>query len=629
MPTQSRLEPSDRTGWFLRICITLATVLFLAIAARNNLSYLFHSSNQEQSTFTIQALASKDKSPEATNHELQIEAIITEGQRLRGKSIKQSINWELIDSNLSPFIIYKESSEPAILTFQGKNQLTIFQTNQWSGVVRVEQNGRKAQVVDLRDMKRQFHLIVVENPVTQPSVAVFAGALILFAVCAWWFGPIRTGRRNILWLIFFLSVIHFLFWANQCVGTTNDSPFYLKAVHQFFHEGKPSYFSPGYPALLGVVGSISDNNLGRWITLIQHCMLVLGGVWIYLLLRRIMSDELAFIGGILTGALAPSLTTSQAVISEAPTLFAMVGAFYFTVRSKETGKLLFTILAGLLTGWAGILRIIPLVSLIPPIFVLHLLPATKGGFQRISVTLAITVVVMLIPILWCWHKSGQPKLSTSLGYHLFNRVVKEQKLLDENGPATKILLNLLNGKDPRGVPHWEIRSHGGVSKLSDLEAASLLREVSLEGIRKDPRGYLSFTPQLAWKLFMAESSYWIPAWGETIPTFPRLENPPLLSLTASSLAWRWTLEEINRDLWPIICWAAVAGTLLGLLLPQRSLILALAWIPAGYLLSSALLEKFSARYNPAILPFVVALSMVPLAMVLTFFNLKLAKQKAV
>jgi hypothetical protein len=128
---------------------------------------------------------------------------------------------------------------------------------------------------------------------------------------------------------------------------------------------------------------------------------------------------------------------------------------------------------------------------------------------------------------------------------------------------------------------------------------------------------------------MAESSYWIPAWGETIPTFPRLENPPLLSLTASSLAWRWTLEEINRDLWPIICWAAVAGTLLGLLLPQRSLILALAWIPAGYLLSSALLEKFSARYNPAILPFVVALSMVPLAMVLTFFNLKLAKQKAV
>jgi hypothetical protein len=97
--------------------------------------------------------------------------------------------------------------------------------------------------------------------------------------------------------------------------------------------------------------------------------------------------------------------------------------------------------------------------------------------------------------------------------------------------------------------------------------------------------------------------------------------------TASSLAWRWTLEEIHRDLWPIICWSAIAGTLLGLFLPQRILILALAWIPAGYLLSSASLEKFVARYNPAILPFVVALSMLPVAMVLTFFNLKLVKQK--
>jgi hypothetical protein len=613
--------------WVLRLCITLATILFLAYAARNNLSFLFHSDNQEQGTFTIQALASKDGSSEATSHELQIEAIITEGQRLRGKSINQTINWDLIDSNLSPFIIYRQGSEPALLTFQGRNQLTIFQTNQWSGVVRVERNGREAQVVDLRDMKRQFHLIVVENPVAPPSVAVFAGALILFAVCAWWFGPIRSGRRNILWLIFFLSVIHFLFWANQCVGTTNDSPLYLQAVHRFFIEGKPSYFSPGYPALLGVVGSLSGDNPGRWITLVQHVMLVLGGVWIYLLLRRIMSDELALIGGILTGALAPSLTTSQAVISEAPTLFAMVGAIYFTVRSAETGKLLFTILAGLLTGWAGILRIIPLVSLLPSIFIVHLHSPSKSGFRRLGITLTVTAVVVLMPVWWCWQNSGQPQLSTSFGYHLFNRVVTEQKLLDENGPATRILLNLLEDKDPRGVPHWEIRSHSGVRKLSDLEAASLLREVSLEGIRKDLWGYLSFTPQLAWKLFLTEPSYWVPAWGETIPVFSHLESPPLLMFTASSLAWRWTLEEIHRDLWPIICWSAIAGTLLGLFLPQRILILALAWIPAGYLLSSASLEKFVARYNPAILPFVVALSMLPVAMVLTFFNLKLVKQK--
>jgi hypothetical protein len=233
---------------------------------------------------------------------------------------------------------------------------------------------------------------------------------------------------------------------------------------------------------------------------------------------------------------------------------------------------------------------------------------------------------VLIPVWWCWHKSGQPKLATSLGFHLFSRVVTGQKLLDENGPATRTFLNLLEGKDPRGVPYWEIWNQNGFRKLGYTKAELLFREVALEGIRKDPWGFLVFTPQLAGRLFLT-SSNWIPAWGGTIQFSPRLENPPLLSFTASSLNWRLTLEETHRVLWPIICWSAVAGTFLGLFLPQRILILALAWIPAGYLLSSAFVEKFDTRYNSSIVPFVVALSMVALAMVLTFVNLKLVKQK--
>ncbi len=75
------------------------------------------------------------------------------------------------------------------------------------------------------------------------------------------------------------------FWAAQCIGTTNDSPGYVEAVSEFFREGQPGYFPPGYPALLGLVGSLSGDNLGKWVTLIQHGMVVLGAVWIHLLLR--------------------------------------------------------------------------------------------------------------------------------------------------------------------------------------------------------------------------------------------------------------------------------------------------------------------------------------------------------
>lgn len=607
------------------MCITLATVLCLAYAVQNSLSFLFNFDNQEHSTFAIQAIGTKGVNSETDSHGLWINTIIRDGQRLRGEFVKSTNNWEVGDRGLSHSLIYREGSEPALLTFQGKSMLIIFKTRTWPGVIRVERDGREVKVVDLRDKKERHRLIVVENPVAPPSVIVFVGAFILFAGFAWWFGPIRAGRSNIPWLIFFLSVIHFLFWTNQCVGISNDSPGYLQSASLFF-LGVPSYFPPGYPALLGVVGSLSGDTLGRWVTLVQHGMAVIGGVWIYLLLRRIMSEELALIGGILAGALAPSLTTSQAVLSEAPTLFAMAGAFYFTVRSSETGKPLFAILAGLLTGWAGILRIAPLVALLPSICMVQLLPISKGGFRRLGITLIITAAFFLLPVLWCWHKSGQPMLTNSLGFHLFNRVITEQKLIDKEGTATRTLLSLLEGKDPRGIPHWEIMNQDGLRKLNYLDAELLLREVSLEGIRKDPWGFLVFTPQLAWRLFLTPSA-WIPAWGDTIQVNPRLENPPPLIFTASSLAWRWTLQRINRILWPLICWTAVAGTFLGLLLPQRILILSLALIPAGYLLSSAFVEQFAPRYNSAVVPFVVALSMVTFGTILTFLNLKQVNRK--
>jgi len=210
-------------------------------------------------------------------------------------------------------------------------------------------------------------------------------------------------------------------------------------------------------------------------------------------------------------------------------------------------------------------------------------------------------------------------LTNSVGFHLFNRVVTEQKQLDADGPATRVLLTLLEGKDPRGTSFWDLQEQGGVRDLDDSEAERLLYRVALEGIRKDPWGFLLFTPSLAWHMLLAPAA-WIPVWGETVAVHPRLETPPPLAVTAASLAWRWTLEEIHGSLWPFLCWAAVAGTCLGLFLPQRNLILALAWIPAGYLLSSACVEYFSPRYNSAIVPFVAALAMVPLGLLLTVCN---------
>ncbi|HET9529033.1 MAG TPA: glycosyltransferase family 39 protein [Blastocatellia bacterium] len=589
----------------------------LAFAAQYTLSFPAGFDDREAGAFVIRVLGEEGARAETGRVELWVEKLIVDGQLVRGESLERSNNWEVISragSGLPAHLLYKGG--PASLALQGRTLLAIFRSNEWSGVIRLERVGKGEQAVDVEASTGQGQVIVIEDPVSPTSTVVFVAALSLFAGAAWWFGPNRRGRGSLPWLIFFLSVFHILFWINQCVGTTSDSPGYLDTLQYFFRDGAPSYFPPGYPVLLGLVGSVSGESLGRWVTLIQHAMAVFVGGWIYLLLKRIIFDELALAGGLLAGTVTPIVTMSQTIMSEVPTIFAMVGALYYTVRAAETGRLLFAILAGVLTGWAGLLRVVPLVALLPSICLLLLLPWTKRGLRLCGLTVAVAAGVVLLPLSWYWYNSGQIKLSDSVGFHLFNRVVTEQKQLDEDGPATRLLLDLIPGQDPRGVAHWDIRESPGLRELSYEEAEILLRDVSLEGIYKNPVGYIVFTFGLAWETFLGDPTHWIPAWGDTISVHPRLETPPPLAPTASSLHWRWSLEGAYRIGWPVLCWAAVAGTFLGLCRPTRALALALAWTPAGYLLSSASVEYFNPRFNVPTAPFVAALSMILLSSII-------------
>lgn len=607
---QTWSNPSALTRWFLRFVITFATILILSFAVRDTLSFLIGFTDLVPSEYVIQAEGNKEANFKTSEHKLWVKALIVDGRRLRWESLEDTSNWEEVDIlRVGKLPVIGEDPKPAILRFQGKSLVAIFQTDHWLGTVRLLRNGCEVQKAEA--FGEQQLTLVLQNPVTLPSTAAFVVALILFACCAAWFGPLRAGHCCAAWLVFFLTIFHILFWASQCVGTTNDSPGYLNDI-QTILSGLPAYFPPGYPAFLGLVGTVSGTNLGGWITLLQHAMLVVSGFWIYLLLRRITFAELAMLGGMLAGALPCSLMASQSVMSETATLFAMVGALYFAVRSMETGGLHFPILAGLLTGWAVTLRVVPLAALVPSLLMVYLVPHPIVGFRRFRITLVSLVGVIMLPLLWFWICTGFPVLTSSTGLHLFNRVVTEQQLLDQNGPATRTLLNLQEGKDPRGIPHWEVLN--GVLDYNQKEL--LLRAVSLEGIRKDPWKFLGYTFPLAWRMFKADSFYWIPLWGDTASLHPRLETPPVLGFTASSFAWRRSLEEVHHSLWPVICWAGVVGMLLAVFHPQRVLIFSIAWIPIGYLLSSASVEYFNARFNVAVAPFVAALSMVSVSMVL-------------
>ena len=589
----------------VRLCITFVTVVYLAFVAQTVLSFMVTSDPGPSNSVTFEVLENEGTNPAPAQHYLLIRALLVDGRLLRWNSMDQTIGWE--PDGRSASLRYKGTIQPAVLTFQAKRFVAILQPVQWSGLLRVKRNGRTVQIKNVESAEGPQPPIAVGDPVISPSVGVFLGALVLFAGCAWWFGPVYAGRTSVAWLVFFLAVLHFLYWASAPIGTNNDSPGYFDAFPTVFAMGQPHYFPPGYPALLGLEGSLAGTHLGTWITLTQHGMLVLATVWLYALLRRITSEEAALIGSIMAGALAPSLTVFQDVMSEPATCFAMVGALYYTVRSIETANALFTIPAGLFVGWAGLLRaLVPFAALIPALCILHLLPPAKNGFRRLSLTLGIAFATFIAPITWCGYKSGELKLTDSTGFHLYNRVIKEQQLIDEDGPATRKLMTLLAGQDLRAFHPWEIREQTAVRDLSYADQELLLRAVSLEAIRKNPWKYLAYTLPLAWRTFLAPTD-WIPAWAETASPLPQFENYPPLAVTSSTMSWRWLLEDIQRELWPILCWAAIAGLLLTLLLDRHPVALALAWVPAGYLLATAAVAFFSPRFNAPTVPFVAVL----------------------
>lgn len=605
------MEPAAHV---LRLAIVLATVWSLASAAQTALTGL--PQRGARSTFVIQAQEKESAATAAGPRALLIEDLLVDGQRRRLDSLERTGNWEVtsqpgIGRPLN--LLLQQSLQPAGLTFQGKHFLIAATADQWSGEIRVERNGGQARTLAVEPASGEKRLILLEDPVASTSGVVFVVALLVFGAAAWGLAPIRGTRDSLPWLTFYLAGIHLLFWVGQCVGVMPDSLGYLGGIPAL-RDGVPSYFPPGYPAFLGLVGNFSGQNLGSWITLIQHGMAVLGGLWIYLLLGRLIPEELALLGGLLAGALSPILTLSQSVLSEIPSLFAMVGACYFAVRAGETGRTRFAILAGLLTGWAGTLRVVPLAALLPAICLVLLFPFSRRGLRLAGLTLAVTAGVVLLPISWFWLRYREPRLANSSGKHLFNRIVMEQQQLDERGPATRRLLALLEGVDPRGLSHWTVTAHRGLSQLSYVQGEALLRAVSMEGLRKDPWAYLRFTPHLAGRELLADASHVVPAWASTPLPNPRLERAPVLTFTAAGLRWRWRMAATHSVIWPLLCWAAIAGTLVGGWLPRRTLALALAWIPIGYLLSTASLEAFDQRYNVPIVPFVAALAMLPLGL---------------
>ncbi len=549
--------------------------------------------------FTIAVSAPENSSGNAT----LIPRLLADGRELRGADVATTGKWiSYWDRTLD----HPDTAEPASLSFAAHRMVAAIDRKGHCGHVSVNISGVPVWKDSCDSGKR---LLVLDLPAAgSPSRWSYVMWTASFLALAGIVGAWRSRRRRELWLAIYLATLHLLFWLTQPVGLLTDSINQM-ATLALNARGLPGYFPPGYPVLVGAGYLVSRAHAGSIVTLVQHAMTIAAIFWCYRMLARSTGAAVAFAAAIVTGAAAPTLALPQGLLSENVALFGMAGALYFAIVYHERREPLAGVGAGVLLGWAALARIVPLAAGLPAIFAIMINGGARTGRLRGFGTIAAcAAAVIAVPMLWFAIASGSFALSNSVGRHLYNRTISDQRLIDPQGPATGRLMALIAPLSPGGVPHWQIQPMLQQRGLSPGQVEALMKQSALEGIRMAPLRYLLYSLRQSWRQYFLDPLSFMPYAANPFDYPIELEPAPSLGASANSLRWRMRLERAFGAAWPCVAWLALASlTLIGLL-RERATFAALAIVPAGYIVATALIEYLLSRYNAAIVPFVFMLA---------------------
>ncbi|MCC6930619.1 MAG: glycosyltransferase family 39 protein [Gemmatimonadaceae bacterium] len=601
--TQSGSDAGSQPRATLRLAILILTILFVSESARRSLSV----TEAPWGHFVVTAVPttpSPDSTEPGAPGALRVGTLVVDGRRIRLDELESRVGWQVVEMEnfQATTLVPLADAASSVLEFDGSHFLLQLQGLPWDGDIRVARDGVELSSTSLSTLDDS---LLLEAPPTAPSWWIFGVTLLALGWLTWALGAWRVGGRTAPWLLAMLAAHHLVFWATQAIGVEDDTPGYLESLAAL-REGVAAYFPPGYPLLLGFAQSLSGERFGLLVTLLQHVMIVAGAIWTYGILRRVVDEELALLGALLTGLLVPVVTAAQTILSESATLAAMIGACHFAIRSAESSGLLAPIASGLLLGWGGLLRVVPLGAVAPAMVALQLRAPRR--YRQLAVAFGVSGLVVVAPMAWNWARSGTTQLTYSAGLHLYNRAVTEGDIVAADAAATRRLLSMLGDDDPRSMEWWHVTTHPAFSTMSEPEVSRLLYEVSIESIRSNPWRFAAGIPPLAWREFVADASEEDVPWGTTRWESPA-ESSPVLRNTASGLGWRVSQRTSYLALWWPLCALAVLGAIVGYRVAPATFVGAFTWVPLSYLLASASLDEFTARHNIELVPFVVVLAM--------------------
>jgi hypothetical protein len=565
---------------------------------------------------------------------LRIQSALADGNLERWRNTGNYSGWKIghFDSALAPYLEYSPAApevQRAVVDFPNtRNLVMTIESRDWDGYVRVIRNGNATGA--LYPIRREGGAIIRTAIADPPKEQVYVGpwwvAFLGWIVAVIVVAPTLSGQsRLVTWLLLPLSLYHFVYWLCQPPGYHGDSTAYVGGVGTFL-MGSPGLQPPGYSMFIGLAAILGPSKIPWAVPLLQHAMAVVSVLWLFRMLRRCVHPNLAFAASLVAGFSMPLMATAQTVLSEMPTCFALVGALYFSIEasaarsdllsSEDRRHTRLAVLAGVMAGWAGLLRGVPLAGAVPGMMLVFLLMGPRPlRLRKLGIAIGALTFTLLVPLSWFAVHGNGLKIATSSGFHLLNRVALEQKLLAENGPATRQLRELLPGVDLRQTWAWQWTGHPGVKNMDVAVLEGLARRAALEGISSDPQAYLSHSIKIAKRTYLTPTD-WIPYWANTPEPFEWLERPPLLPFTGSSLRWLWDQEEMNRYVWQVATVLLLAG-LPGLILFWRKhqepqVLAAMAATIFLYLLATAFMATYAPRYNAPLASLIFGLAVVPI-----------------
>ena len=303
------------------------------------------------------------------------------------------------------------------------------------------------------------------------------------------------------------------------VFMTKDSPeYYLPGYHLATGQGfdLPERRTPVYSLFIAAtIGLLGTELLA--LAFVQHLMGIATALLTYGLGRYTFGRPVGFVAGLLTAIAGPLIVYEHQVMSETPFTFTLVLsalAFVLAARRPTAFRL---VGAGLALALAILTR--PIAQLLLPLVPLVFLLQFRGWRAALRATVLVGIGVSLLLGPWIVrNKLVHDTASTAgVGRFLIGRVLKwdsEFRLLPAAPPGApnrdQIAATPIDPSDPLTAarriaqettnqgpsPHTPMERLQNELGLTEAQADSLLRTVSLEAIGANPRLYLTGTAQL-------------------------------------------------------------------------------------------------------------------------------------